>query len=198
MPCKHPLVLALSLLCSTSAFGQSVTTPTSPNPSEIKRVSIPLDHLYRLFLESQIAIDNSAAELQRHGQLREAAFRRQYRQQSLHLSDVQMAAVRQAAQQAQKDKTDFWTKAMPTMLQDREWRKLNGPTAGHAPGHAQVDAWQKDNEAKLHRTIAQLNRRLGPSAAARLQSHIQSGESKVPASNHPLIHLQSVVPGVQP
>jgi len=184
------------VVCLPAAFGQSLTTPTVPSPSEIKRTRIPLDHLYRLFLESQIAIDKSAAELQQQGHMREAATRFTYRQRALHFSDGQMAAVRQVAHQIQNDKADLWAKAMPIMLQDREWRKLNGRDAGHPPGHALVDAWQKENEAKLRRTIAQLNRKLGPLAAARLQSYIKAGESEARSGDHPLIHLYMNAPSV--
>ena len=189
MSWKCALLLVPYLLCSLTVFGQSVATPTVPTPLEMKRSPIPLDHLYRLFLESQVALDKSSAELQKQGHAREAAFRRQYRQTALHFTNAQMAAVRQAAQKAQQDKADLWAKAMPTILQDREWRKLNGPNAGHAPGHSQVDAWQKDNEAKLRQTIADLNRKLGPVAAAQLQSHITRSESPSLPSDHPLIHF---------
>ncbi len=180
------VVLAVGL---TPAFGQSLTNPVVPDASQIKRSRIPLDHLYRLFLESQIAIDQSAVELQKQGRVREAASRFQYRQRALNFTDAQMAAVRWAAQKVQKDKSELWTKAMPLMLQDREWRKLNGPSAGHPPGHEQVDAWQKENDAKLHQTIAQLNRTLGPIAAAQLRSHLLTAVVQAPATSGPLVHL---------
>ena len=192
-------VTAALAVCLPAAFGQSPTTPAVSSPSEINRTQIPLDHLYRLFLESQIAIDKSAAELQEQGRVREAASRFQYRQRALHFSDAQMVAVRRAAQQVQKDKADLWTKAMPIMLQDREWRKLNGRDAGHPPGHAQVDAWQKENKAKLHQTIARLNRTLGPIAAAQLQSHLEAAVSEGLPGDGPLVHLHVSTPsmGVQ-
>jgi len=198
-PALRAFVTAALAVCLPAAFGQSLTTPTVPSPSEIKRTPIPLDHLYRLFLESQIAIDKSAVELQQQGRMGQAVSRFAYRQRALHFSDGQMAAVRQAALQIQKDKADLWTKAMPIMLQDREWRKLNGRDAGHPPGHAQVDAWQKENEAKLHQTIAQLNGRLGPIAAAQLRSHLMTAGSQAPPGAGPLIHLQGNMPsmGVQ-
>jgi hypothetical protein len=198
-PALRAFVTAALAVCLPAAFGQSLTTPTVPSPSEIKRAPIPLDHLYRLFLESQIAIDKSAVELQQQGRMGQAVSRFAYRQRALHFSDGQMAAVRQAADQIQKDKADLWTKAMPIMLQDREWRKLNGRDAGHPPGHAQVDAWQKENEAKLHQTIAQLNRRLGSIAAAQLRSHLMTAVSGAPPGAGPLIHLHGNMPsmGVQ-
>lgn len=198
-PALRAFVSAALAVCLTAAFGQSSPMPAVPSSSEIKRTRIPLDHLYRLFLESQIAIDKSAAELQQQGHVREAASRFEYRQRALHFSDAQMAAVRKAAQKIQKDKADLWTKAMPLMLQDREWRKLNGPAAGHPPGHAQVDVWQKENEAKLHQTIAQLNRRLGPIGAAQLRSHLMTAESEATPGAGPLIHLHGNTPsmGVQ-
>jgi hypothetical protein len=197
-PALRAFVTAALAVCLTAAFGQSPTAPAVPSTSEIKRARIPLDHLYRLFLESQIAIDKRAAELQQQGRMRDAASRFHYRQRALNFSDAQMAAVRQAAQKIQKDKADLWTRAMPLMLQDREWRKLNGPAAGHPPGHAQVDAWQKENEAKLHQTIAHLNRKLGPIAAARLQSHLKAAATESLADG-PLVHLHTNTPamGVQ-
>jgi hypothetical protein len=198
-PALRAFVTAALAVCLPAAFGQSLTTPTVPSPSEIKRTPIPLDHLYRLFLESQIAIDKSAVELQQQGRMGQAVSRFAYRQRALHFSDGQMAAVRQAADQIEKDKADLWTKAMPLMLQDREWRKLNGRDAGHPPGHAQVDAWQKENEAKLRRTIVQLNRKLGPVAAAQLQSYIKAGASEASSGDRPLVHLPGNMPsmGVQ-
>lgn len=188
--------VAVLAVCLPAAFGQSPTTTAVSSSSEIKRTQIPLDHLYRLFLESQIAIDKSAVELQQQGRVREAASRFQYRQRALHFSDAQMVAVRRAALQVQKDKADLWTKAMPIMLQDREWRKLNGRDAGHPPGHAQVDAWQKENEAKLHQTIARLNRTLGPIAAAQLQSHLEAAASEALPGDGPLVHLHVSTPGM--
>jgi len=193
---RRALVLVLPLLCSMAAFGQQGAV-TVLDPSEVKRTQVPLDHLYRLFLESQIAIDKSAADLQRHRRMREAVSRFDYRQKALHFSDGQMSAVRQAAHQVHKERDDLWTKAMPTMLQDREWRRLNGPAAGHAPGHDQVDAWQKEYEANLHQTVARLNSRLGPMAAARLQAYIQRGESHSAPTDRPLIRLQPPISGVQ-
>lgn len=194
-PALRAIVIAILAVGLTPAFGQSLTNPVVPDASEIKRSRIPLDHLYRLFLESQIVIDKSAVELRQQGRARDAASRFQYRQRALQLTDAQMAAIREAAQKIQKDKADLWTKAMPLMLQDREWLKLNGRTTGHPPGHAQVDAWQKENEAKLHQTIAQLNRRLGPIAAAQLRSHLIAARVQSPPASGPLINLHGSTPG---
>lgn len=135
MPWRRPLVLVLSLLCSSAVFGQQTTRPI---PSSLPRANRgPLDDLYRFFLESQIYFDKTAAELQQKGRIRDAARHRQYVQSGLHFNATQMAAVRQAAQQMQKDTADAWSKAMPTMLQDRECSEDRQYAANSARGRVE-------------------------------------------------------------
>ena len=60
------------------------------------------------------------------------------------------------------------------MDQDREWLKLNGRFAGHPPGHAQVHQLQKAMEAAILQTITNVNRKLGPLAAAQLRTYLRN------------------------
>jgi len=64
-------------------------------------------------------------------------------------------------------------RVMPIIYQDQEWIRLNGRSAGHPPGHAQVRGLQEERETVIKRNVAELNRKLGPSAAAQLQAHIE-------------------------
>ena len=105
---------------------------------------------------------------------KEAAYRRQHIQTNLRFNNMQMAAIRRAAQQMQADTADLWSKARPIIDQDHEWLKLNGRFAGQPPGHSQVHALQQQNEAAFLQVIAKLNHKLGPAATARLQVHLKS------------------------
>lgn len=173
MPRRSALVLVLSLLCWLSAFGEPAA-PAVLSPSQVQHTPIPLDHLYRHFLDYQTYLDKRAIELDQQGQRRSAAYHRQHLQTSLHFTNAQMAAIREAVGRMQADTANMWTKARPIIDQDHEWLKLNGRNAGHPPGHAVVDGMQKENEAAFKQTIAKLNRKLGPIATARLQAHLKS------------------------
>ena len=196
MPRRSALVLVVFILCSVAAFGEPAA-PTVPSSLQAKRTSMPLDHLYRHFLESQIYFDKEADKQQQKGQPQQATRLHNYYQNSLQFNNLQMHAIRQAALQMQEDTDELWTQARPIIDQDLSWRRINGPNAGHAPGHFQVDALQKANEASFLQIIARLNRTLGPVATARLQDHIQSHVT-VRKLSHPLITLHpSIATGVQ-
>jgi hypothetical protein len=164
------------LLCAVSvsvAFGQASaandTRPTAPFTSN----PAPLHHVYWHFLRYQRHLDQRAAALEQQGQPTEAQEVRTHLQRELHFSNAQAAILREAGLQMEKDANAVWAKAMPIMIQDREWLKLNGRSAGPPPGHAQVHALQEERETVLKNAVGELNRRLGPKAAARLQARIE-------------------------
>ena len=66
MPRRSALVLVVFILCSVAAFGEPAA-PTVPGSLQAKRTSMPLDHLYRHFLESQIYFDKEADKQQQKG-----------------------------------------------------------------------------------------------------------------------------------
>jgi hypothetical protein len=170
------LTVLLLLLCAVSvsiAFGQASaaidTRPAAPFASH----PAPLHHVYWHFLRYQRHLDQRAAVLEQQGQPTEAQEVRTHLQRELHFSNAQAAILRQAGQQMEKDANAVWAKAMPIMIQDREWLKLNGRSAGPPPGHAHVHALQEEREGVIRDAVAELNRKLGPKAAARLQARIE-------------------------
>ncbi len=170
------LTVLLLLLCAVSvsiALGQASaaidTSPATPFASH----PAPLHHVYWHFLRYQRHLDQRAAALEQQGQPTEAQEMRTHLQRELHFSNAQAAILRQAGLQMEKDVNAVWAKAMPTMLQDREWVRLNGRSAGPPPGHAQVHALQEERETVMKNAVARLNRRLGPKAAAQLQARIE-------------------------
>jgi hypothetical protein len=177
------LTVVLCLLASLTAMGQSgpnqdLMSQAQRDPGSTSQAGsrhrAPLHHLYWYFLRFQRHIDERAAMLEQQGQAPEAARLRYLLQKELHFSNAQAVILREAGLQMEKDADAIWAKAMPIMLQDREWRKLNGRSAGPPPGHALVNAWQEERETVIKNAVARLNRRLGPTAAARLQAHIET------------------------
>jgi len=170
---NRSVALALLLLCAVTvsiALGQANDANSTAQPPSRPA---PLHRVYWHFLRYQRHLDQRAATLKQQGQPEAAQEMRTHLQRELHFSNAQIAILRQAGLQMERDADAVWAKAMPIMLQDREWLKLNGRSAGPPPGHAQVHALQEEREGVIRDAVAQLNRRLGPKAAARLQARIE-------------------------
>ena len=170
LPRLAVLTLLLCAVAASLAFGEVSDARSSP---QLTPKRAPLHHVYWHFLRLQRHFDERAATLEQQGQTKEAQRVRTLLQKQLRFSNAQMAILRQAGQQMERDADAVWAKAMPIMVQDRAWLKLNGRSAGPPPGHAQVHALQEEREAVIRDAVARLNRRLGPTAAAQLQAHIE-------------------------
>ena len=172
---RKPAALAL-LLCSMAvsiALGQASAAYDANSTAQPPSKPVPLHHVYWYFLHYQRRLDQRAVTLEQQGKPKEAQEARRHLQNELHFSNAQIAILREAGQQMEKDANAVLAKAMPIMIQDREWLKLNGRSAGHPPGHAQVHALQEERETVLKDAVAELNRRLGPKAAGQLQARLE-------------------------
>jgi len=166
-------VLSLFLCASTLSIALGQAPEANDTPPNARPHPAPLHHLYWHFLRYQRHLDQRAATFEQQGQAKEAAEMRHHLQKELHFSNAQAAILRQAALQMERDADAIWAKAMPIMMQDREWLKLNGRSAGPPPGHAQAHALQEERETVIKNAVVRLNRRLGPVAAAQLQARIE-------------------------
>jgi hypothetical protein len=167
------LVLLLCAVTVSIALGQAGVAYDANSTAQIPSNPVPLHHVYWHFLRYQRHLDQRAATLEQQGRPKEAQELRRHLQKELHLSNAQAAILRQAGEQMEKDSNAIWAKAMPIMIQDREWVRLNGRSSGPPPGHAQVHALQEEREGVIRDAVAELNRKLGPKAAARLQARIE-------------------------
>jgi len=181
MPChlgvrsvlRRSAALTLLLCPLTVTMAQGQAPEANDPPAAVQSRPAPLHHLYWNFLRSQRYFDRRASDLEQQGRTADATEMRNHLQTDLHFSNAQAAILRQEALRMEQDANAVWAKAMPIMLQDREWLKLNGRSAGPPPGHAQVHAMQEERETVIKESVARLNRRLGPMAAARLQARIE-------------------------
>ena len=167
------LPLLLWAMTGLVALGQASGINDAGASAQLPSHPAPLHHVYWHFLRYQRHLDERATTLERQGQIEEATKLRHHLQDELHFSNRQIAILRQAGLQMEKDVNAVQAKAMPIMYQDREWLKLNGRSAGPPPGHAQVHVLQEERETVMKNAVDRLNHRLGPKVAAQLQARIE-------------------------
>ena len=166
-------VLLLCLIAPL-ALGQSlVRPPVSPEDLQVAPTVriVPRSHYYLNFFRFESVLQQQADSLEKEGRTEEAKHLRDHLQEDLKLTNRQAAILRKARTRMLNDYQDGWNKAMPILLQDRQWHSLNG-WQSPAPGHDQVHQIQTDQEAAVEADYAALRRQLGAQLAARLDAYI--------------------------
>ena len=170
----RPIPLTFGLLMivvSSFAFGGAADPPSVDKITS--RRPVPLHHLYFHFLRFQSHLDKRAVTLEQEGRTKDAQELRNQLQKELGFTNAQIVTLRRTSLQMDKNLDAIRLKAQPIIYEDRQWLRLNGRSAGPPPGHAQVHELQNEYEAVILKSVADLNRKLGPAAASQLQARIE-------------------------
>lgn len=177
----------LCLLAGAPAFGQTAGTPNS-SPTATPG-AVPLRSLYKHFLAVQNQLDVVAAAHDQQG--KDGSGLRSHYQRLLGFTETQFALIRQSAVDLKAALQEQDIKAMTIIDGLRPPRSVTRPTASGPPQiPPEVVELQNERDALIDQQIAALRNKLGPEAAAKLDTYLQT----VFGSNVKVLPLPSSVP----
>ncbi len=148
------------------------TPNRSFHPENRKHAPPPLPVQYFYLLRLQLHLDQEADKREQRGAEREAKEVRSHMQEQLHFSAAQAGIMRQVATEYDEDCRAINAEVAPIAKADRDWVKVNGKAAGLPPNRDRVRELGQQRKAALENAIANLNSRLGPKGAARVQTYL--------------------------
>lgn len=176
------ILLAVAALSTVLTIARSYARPQSGrqrtansvpfDPKKIKVVPTPLSHIYMNFLLLQNHLDRVAAA--REAQGKDGSSLRSHFQKELGFSDSQFTVVRGTAVRLEYELKEMHSESMGIVREDQQARIANPYQANVALPDLRLQDLHVQREQTIQRELDAMNAELGPAAAAKLKSFLET------------------------
>jgi len=185
----------LLVLMIRPGLGQQLVSQQLPSVRKASRA--PLSHIYMHFLLYQNHLDRAAAAREKEG--KDGSWLRDHFQQVLGFTASQFAIVRVGARQLEDDLKANRDQAIAVIEADRTSHPDHtGAARVRAVPSPQLEDLVKQREDLIEHAEADLDRKLGPEAAAKLQAFLKNNFIRNTTSRPPYVRPQSSLPMLPP